>query len=616
LGEGKDSERVLYRRNKIIEMVDQHVERMAETTTNLAIDSIQYAFVTSLEYGFTQLFPRHTKQGIALIDDLDEPLPTPAIRLTNINTDEKMQPDYPILLKDFPDELDRLVNDYERWQSLTNEILIDNNDSIYKLHSKNLIPTLNKFQNTITMFYAPWCHYSQLMLPKFSKTMKNINYLVNEKIINENSIALAKVNVDEEGEMKVNFDISTYPTLKIIQGNNKKIASKKTTIFSKELFPTSDFNGDTSTVADITSHVLSVSSWPKKLKYSNLISENDKNEIENELNSLIQNNENNNNNEEEEEKENLRKKLSSSLSLSFPIENFLKIIKFSDDIFEKENNNLDNVNHDEDDEDIPSSEKKRAIVIFNVFPDCYSIFKKSKLTNLISSKLVGNNKFITSISEKDVLSTLTQLPGDFNEQDVKLAMTNFKDDNKGDIDQSYVIVAKCESSSLLFQTVPKEMIKKYETSSTSSESAMSPIEESLMKWLTAASWPSIAQFNPSASQGERIQNSPVKNLCILFGLTSDFMFEEYKDILMSISNNNIGFAHYLYADYNEIKLHSILNAIGVNPHQQQEPLIVIVSMLNQFKPEKILGNKISLSSVNEMIHKINNNLDTMKNDEL
>eukprot|EP01083_Nonionella_stella_P119849 358588_1 len=76
LGEGNDSERVKYRRNKIIEIVDKHVERMADNTDNLHIENIQYAFVTSMEYAFTQLFPLHTQQGAIAANLEDGMLPT------------------------------------------------------------------------------------------------------------------------------------------------------------------------------------------------------------------------------------------------------------------------------------------------------------------------------------------------------------------------------------------------------------------------------------------------------------------------------------------------------------------------------------------------------------
>ena len=85
---------------------------MVESTTSLKIDALEYAFVTSLEYAFQDLFPLHTKVGskAAGIDMLL----TPAVKLINIDTKESMSPDYQILLKDFPQEIDRLVNDYER----------------------------------------------------------------------------------------------------------------------------------------------------------------------------------------------------------------------------------------------------------------------------------------------------------------------------------------------------------------------------------------------------------------------------------------------------------------------------------------------------------------------
>mmetsp|Transcript_9221 Transcript_9221/g.11085 ORF Transcript_9221/g.11085 Transcript_9221/m.11085 type:complete len:647 (-) Transcript_9221:280-2220(-) len=600
LGEGKDSDRVLYRRNKIIDIVDKHVDRMAESTTNIHIDSIQYAFVSSLEYAFTQIFPKHTESGIKLSDDLDEPLPTPAIRLTNINTNEKMQPDYPILLSDLPEELDRLVNDYERWQSLTNDIIYDRLDHTIILHSKNLINGLNNFDHMITMFYAPWCHYSQLMLPKFSKTFSNINSVIDKGYINKNMIGLGKVNVDQEGEMKMFFNISTYPTLKFINGNNKKIAKRPETIWSQELFPTYDFNGDIGTSADMTSHILSLCSWPKKLKHGNLILD-------------------------LESSDGYEGKSTKKSNITIHDNKFINIINMVDKLLIEDNMKIKTKHDDEEEEDDDVNEllgeSKRAIVVLTVFPNDFVISKKSKLTSKISNKFAGNNKFIGSISEKDIVKTLTKLTSklssshensneeeDKNHQDQENRIIKLIEESKEtkNNQNGYIVVYKAEFDSVIFHEIPTNFILNHDNKDGDDN------DDSFMKWINAATWPSISKFNPNAAQGERIQKSHVKNLCLLFGNENDFMYEEYKLILESISNDNIGFAHYLYTNYNEMRLTSMLKSLNVNSETMNEPMIVLVSMINEFKPYKIIGNKINYESMNEMIQSIQ----TPKNIEL
>lgn len=596
LGGGKDSDRVKYRRNKIIDIVDKHVERMAEKTDSVAIDSIQYAFVTTLEYGFTQLFPRHTKEG-ASAAGLEEPLPTPAIRLTNVDVGEKMQPDWPILLADFPDELDRLVMDYERWQTLTHDVVKDESSGVISLHSKNMVPALNQHQHLITMFYAPWCHYSQMMLPKFAEASTIVNKAIADGLIDKRRVALGQVNVDEEGELKMDYNISTYPTLKSLSGSNKKAARKSNAKWNDaKLFNAAvPFAGDMGSSADLASHILAVNSWPKRLNFANVIS-NEEKEIENKIEDVS---------------------LKSNLSTS--LKTFTEIVKISDKILKEASIQRSTRIEEDEDDQIASFESKRTVVVFAVLPDEMDINQKSLITSHIALNFAGSNKFVASISSRNLISALSELPGEF--ENIEEKVQQYKNTNKNTGSDGFLVVAKCEFSSLLFRDIPSEILE------ASVPAVLFPplnmeekeeIKKNLLElpqefgvWMTAATWPTIARFDPSAAQGERIQTGPVKNLCILVGNEQDFMFEDFKNSLEEVANKYIGFAHYLFADQSEARISGLLRSVGVD--HVTEPIVVLVSMKNEFRPNKISGSKIDFESISGLIEEAKQ---SMLNDEL
>jgi thiol-disulfide isomerase/thioredoxin len=591
LGEGKDSDRVKYRRNKIIEIVDKHVERMAEKTDSVAIESIQYAFVTSLEYGFTQFFPRHTKEG-ASAAGLDEPLPTPAIRLTNVDSGEKMQPDWPILLADLPDELDRLVTDYERWQTLTKDVTKDEN-GVVRLHSKNLVPALNQYQHVVTMFYAPWCHYSQMMLPKYAEASSIISKAIEDGLIDKRRVIMGQVNVDEEGELKMDYNISSYPTLKTISGSNKKAARRdRATWKDEKLFPHAPFSGDMGSSADLASHILTVNAWPKRLNYANLISN------------------------KEKEEENALTDLSTKSNLSTSIQTFVDIVKIADGALKAAGEKRSEKIEQEEDDQIAAFEAKRSVVILVVFPEeeeegkQHTIPERSKLTHYIARDFAGINKFVASISSKDVVTLLSQLPGEeFEVAKIEDQLSQYKKKSaaSNNNNNGYIVIAKCEFSSLLFHEIPSEILavasnergESKEEEEEDKKQVQVQLSDEFGTWMTAATWPTIARFDPSAAQGQRIQTGPVKNLCILVGNEKDFMFEEFKSSLEEVSNKYVGFAHYLYADQSEVRLSGLLRSVNVEV--VTEPIVILVSMKNEFKPSKISGSKIDAESISSLI---------------
>ena len=208
-----DNGKARARREKTKKIVEAHIERMAEKSVIEGID-VQYAYITDDDPGFLHFFPKHTKLGKG---DLDEPLALPAVRMMNAATGDFMLPDWEILLMELPDELDRLVGDFERWMVQTDKVTYQT-DGVMLLNSKNLQAVADT--PIFTAFYAPWCHFSQAMLPKVGGASKMVAELV-EKSSAPNAVAVGIVNVDEEGLRKA-YNVSTYPTLLMLGGDGNE----------------------------------------------------------------------------------------------------------------------------------------------------------------------------------------------------------------------------------------------------------------------------------------------------------------------------------------------------------------------------------------------------------
>jgi|MDSY01.2.fsa_nt_gb thiol-disulfide isomerase/thioredoxin len=272
-----DNGKARARREKTKKIVEAHIERMAEKSVIEGID-VQYAYITDDDPGFLHFFPKHTKLGKG---DLDEPLALPAVRMMNAATGDFMLPDWEILLMELPDELDRLVGDFERWMVQTDKVTYQT-DGVMLLNSKNLGKAVADTPLIFTAFYAPWCHFSQAMLPKVGGASKMVAELVEKSLLAPNAVAVGIVNVDEEGSLRKAYNVSTYPTLLMLggdgnerhadtsnlgigigsssssNGRDEDLAAAKGLKFDGSGLPFAKYSGDGESAADIAAHLATV----------------------------------------------------------------------------------------------------------------------------------------------------------------------------------------------------------------------------------------------------------------------------------------------------------------------------------------------------------------------
>lgn len=92
---------------------------------------------------------------------------------------------------------------------------------------------------------------------------------------------------------------------------------------------------------------------------------------------------------------------------------------------------------------------------------------------------------------------------------------------------------------------------------------------------------------------------------VLVGQESDLMFEAFKEALLGAARANVGEAHFLFADGpSEPRIAPLLRSAraavpGSDPGA--EPVVVLVSMINAFRPRKLEGSSITADGLNALL---------------
>ncbi|XP_030315683.1 protein disulfide-isomerase A2 [Calypte anna] len=87
-------------------------------------------------------------------------------------------------------------------------------DDVLVLHQNNFARALKEHQLLLVEFYAPWCGHCQRLAPAFAQAA---TMLRNESI----PVRLAKVDATAQVALAKEFNITSYPTLKLFQHGNR-----------------------------------------------------------------------------------------------------------------------------------------------------------------------------------------------------------------------------------------------------------------------------------------------------------------------------------------------------------------------------------------------------------
>merc|ERR1712046_18603 len=101
----------------------------------------------------------------------------------------------------------------------------------------------DEYETVLTNFYAPWCQYSQAMLPLIAETHSELTKMHADGLIPK--VGVGNVNVDEEGELRDSHSITSYPTLKLVHDDDDGNIQSDI------------FEGHTDSTGGIVSHVVS-----------------------------------------------------------------------------------------------------------------------------------------------------------------------------------------------------------------------------------------------------------------------------------------------------------------------------------------------------------------------
>jgi len=160
-----------------------------------------------------------------------------------------------------------------RWQTQSEDSRSVDDDGVLSLNIKNAAAATAENRATVAMFYAPWCHYSKLMLPLFGEASRLVSGWEAQGLVAPQTLRMAHVNVDQEGEMRSLQNVTTYPQLHVFKGKTKAAAqavAHNSNLGNRRPMasPSEPFQGSTATAADIACHAASTYAWASRQPFA------------------------------------------------------------------------------------------------------------------------------------------------------------------------------------------------------------------------------------------------------------------------------------------------------------------------------------------------------------
>jgi len=401
---------------------------------------------------------------------------TPGIRFMNLATGDYMSPNWDILMHQYPDELKRLSKDFSRWV-LQGDGLTRDDDGVMILHSKNLAEATDEYETVLANFYAPWCKYSQAMLPLVAEAHTELTKLYDQGLFVK--VGVGNVNVDEEAELKDTHEITSYPTLKMVHDNDDGSVVSDT------------FEGSTDSAAEIVAHVASTVGGLTMIDSKDVASK------------------------------------------------YAKLLASIDTL-------------------LGDAESPTLVL------GTYTAPSQVQTYTALAKKVVSGSRFMAATYDMQLATSL-----------LKEVSGNKKVKAKKDMVYVYT-----KENGVLSLKLP------------------SNDDEFLLRWVSAASVPTVERFNPSTKQGDRMRSGPIGTILMLVGAESHPDFAKWKASMTKVADARRGEANYLFADEKEPRIMGIVEAAQVKTF----PAAILISMRGDFEPMTVEGkSEMTESKLNGLL---------------
>lgn len=116
-------------------------------------------------------------------------------------------------------------------ESFSSKKIIENYSGLHEITQLNQLKPKSD-EVILVKFYAPWCGHCTKLKPTWGELTDRFN----QQTVNNKRIKVVKVNCDDYPKIAEKYDVSGYPTIKILTSSGEKEYDDERTLESMQSF--------------------------------------------------------------------------------------------------------------------------------------------------------------------------------------------------------------------------------------------------------------------------------------------------------------------------------------------------------------------------------------------